>query len=104
MCFSRDHYGRLPFEFGSPNSYIESFKAFPSITAVAQALSARAHASLASGNSASAARDLCDVIKLEESLSPYPVLFCQMMRAGAVACALPVIELVLPPTHGPTPS
>jgi hypothetical protein len=86
-------YGRLPFEFGSPHSYIESFNAVPPIHPVAHALSARAQASLALGNSAAAARDLCDLLELEESLSPYPVLYCQMMRTGLLAEALPAIEI-----------
>jgi hypothetical protein len=88
-------YGRVPFEFGSPNTYIASFKSLPETSAIGRALSARAQASLALGNSASAARDLCDVIKLEESLSPYPVLFCQMVRAALVTYALRGIELGL---------
>jgi hypothetical protein len=86
-------YGRVGFEFGALQSYIDSFDSFPKTTAIGQALSARAQADLALGNSAAAARDLCDVIKLAEALNPYPVLFCQMMRAGLEAYALPVIEL-----------
>jgi hypothetical protein len=88
-------YGRVPFEFGSPSAYYDSFSAFPPCMTISSAFSARAQAYLALGNSAAAARDLHDVIKLAEPLSPYPVLYCQLMRAGVLFKALPVIGLGL---------